>query len=299
MRALILGGTGMLGRALMREARGRGQAALALSRDQADITAPVRLRYWMDSFRPDLVVNCAAFTKVDACEGEAREKAFAVNGAAVGNIAEAAEKAGARFIHVSTDYVFDGKGAGSDDGKEKRPYREDDPTNPLSVYGQSKLEGERRALRHPHALVVRTSWLFGPGGPNFVATMVNLIEQGRLPLRVVSDQEGCPTYTPFLARAILDLAGLDSLAIDGIVHYRNREPVTWYDFAREIAILWAPPARRVEVLPVTTAEFPRPAPRPAYSVLDVQRFEETAGRRVESWVWGLAAYLTRIRQGRT
>jgi dTDP-4-dehydrorhamnose reductase len=242
----------------------------------------------MDSFGPDLVVNCAAFTKVDACEGEARELAFAVNGAAVGNIAEAAEVAGARLIHVSTDYVFDGKG--------NAPYREDDPTDPLSVYGQSKLEGERRALQHPHALVVRTSWLFGPEGPNFVATMVNLIEQGRLPLRVVSDQEGCPTYTPFLARAILDLA---PLPIDGIVHYRNREPVTWYDFAREIAALWAPPARQVEVLPVTTAEFPRPAPRPAYSVLDVQRFEETAGRRVESWVWGLAAYLTRIRQGRT
>jgi dTDP-4-dehydrorhamnose reductase len=288
MRSLILGGTGMLGRALMREARRRGQAALALSRGQADIADPVRLRYWMDSFRPDLVVNCAAFTKVDACEGEAREQAFRINGAAVGNIAEVAETAGARLIHVSTDYVFDGKG--------KRPYREDDPTGPLSVYGQSKLEGERRALQHPDALVVRTSWLFGPEGPNFVATMVNLIEQRRLPLRVVDDQEGCPTYTPFLAGAILDLA---PLVINGIVHYRNREAVTWYAFAREIAALWAPPARPVEAQPVTTAEFPRPAPRPAYSVLDVQRFEETAGRRVESWVWGLAAYLTRIRQGRT
>jgi len=281
----------MLGRALVTEARNRGQAALALSRDQADIADPVRLRYWMDSFRPDLVVNCAAFTKVDACEGEAREQAFRINGAAVGHVAEAAEAAGARFIHVSTDYVFDGKG--------NRPYREDDPTNPLSVYGQSKLEGERRALQHPRALVVRTSWLFGPGGPNFAATMVNLIEQGRLPLRVVSDQEGCPTYTPFLAGAILDLAPLASSTINGIMHYRNREPVTWYGFAREIAALWAPPARPVEVLPVTTAEYPRPAPRPAYSVLDIQRFEEATGRRVESWVWGLAAYLTRIRQGRT
>ena len=288
MRALVLGGTGMLGRALMTEARNRGQAALALSRDQADVADPVRLRYWMDSFRPDLVVNCAAFTKVDACEGEAREQAFRINGAAVGNVAEAAEKAGARLIHVSTDYVFDGNG--------KRPYREDDATNPLSVYGQSKLEGERLALRHPNAVVVRTSWLFGPGGPNFVATMVNFIEQGRLPLRVVGDQEGCPTYTPFLAGAILDLA---PLALDGIMHYRNREPVTWYAFARVIAELSSSPARPVEVLPVTTAEFPRPAPRPAYSVLDVQRFEEATGRRVESWVWGLAAYLTRIRQGRT
>jgi dTDP-4-dehydrorhamnose reductase len=289
LRCLILGGTGMLGRALVREARRRGQAALALSRGQADVTDPARLRYWMESFRPELVVNAAAFTKVDACEGEARERAFAVNGAAVGLIVEAA--AGARFIHVSTDYVFDGKG--------KTPYREDGPTAPLSVYGQSKLEGERRALQHPRALVVRTSWLFGPGGPNFAATMVSLIQQGRLPLRVVNDQEGCPTYTPFLARAILDLAPLD---LDGIVHYRNREPVTWHAFAREIAALWAAPAQAphaVDVLPVTTAEFPRPAPRPAYSVLDVQRFEAAVGRRVEPWAWGLAEYLSRIRQGRT
>ena len=294
MRSLILGGTGMLGRALVAEARNRGQAALALSREQADVTDPARLRYWMESFRPELVVNAAAFTKVDACEGEARERAFAVNGAAVGHIAaaaNAANAANARLVHVSTDYVFDGKATA--------PYREEDPTAPLSVYGQSKLEGERQALRHPGALVVRTSWLFGPGGPNFAATMVSLIQQGKLPLRVVADQEGCPTYTPFLARAIFDLAPLD---LDGIVHYRNREPVTWHAFAREIAALWAGPAQAphaVDVLPVTTAEFPRPAPRPAYSVLGVERFETAVGRRVEPWAWGLAEYLTRIRQGRT
>jgi dTDP-4-dehydrorhamnose reductase len=294
LRCLILGGTGMLGRALVQEARRRGQAALALSREQADVTDPARLRYWMESFRPELVVNAAAFTKVDACEGGDRERAFAVNGAAAGHIAEAAAAAGARLVHVSTDYVFDGTGT--------TPYREDDPTAPLSVYGQSKLEGERQALRHPKALVVRTSWLFGPGGPNFAATMVNLIQQGRLPLRVVNDQEGCPTYTPFLARAILDLAPLADFSDIGIVHYRNREPVTWYAFAREIAALWAAPAQApqpVDVLPVTTAEFPRPAPRPAYSVLDVQRFEAAVGRRVEPWAWGLAEYLARIRQGRT
>ena len=295
MRALILGGTGMLGRALVAEARRRGQPALALSHAQADVTDPGRLRYWMDGFRPELVINAAAFTKVDACEGEARELAFAVNGAAVGNVAAtaaAAQTAGARLVHVSTDYVFDGRLA----GESRRPYREDDPTAPLSVYGQSKLEGERQALRHPNALVVRTSWLFGPGGPNFAATMVGLIRQGKLPLRVVDDQEGCPTYTPFLARAILDLA---PLAVTGIVHYRNREAVTWYAFAREIAALWADPAQSVDVQPVTTADVPRPAPRPAYSVLDVQRFESALGRRVEAWVWGLADYLARIRQGRT
>jgi dTDP-4-dehydrorhamnose reductase len=293
LRCLILGGTGMLGRSLVQEARQRGEAALALSHAQADVTDPGRLRYWIDSFRPDTIINCAAYTKVDLCEGAGRETAFAVNGTAAGLIADAAREAGARLIHVSTDYVFDGRL----DGKARAPYREDDATAPLSVYGQSKLEGERQVLsRHPGALVVRTSWLFGPGGPNFVATMVNLIQKGQLPLRVVSDQEGCPTYTPFLARAILDLA---PLGLNGIVHYRNREPVSWYAFAREIATLWAAPSQGVEVLPVTTAEFPRPAPRPAYSVLDVQRFETAAGRRVEPWVWGLADYLARIRQGRT
>ena len=288
MRSLILGGTGMLGRALVAEARDRGHAALAVSRQQADVTDPASLARCIDSFRPELVINCAAYTKVDACEGEGRERAFAVNGTAVGHAAAAAERAGARLIHVSTDYVFD--------GRAREPYQEDSPTAPLSVYGQSKLEGEREARRCENSLVVRTSWLFGPWGPNFVATMVRFIEEGRLPLRVVDDQEGCPTYTPFLARAILDLA---PLAVTGIIHYRNREPVTWYTFARAIAELWSSPARPAEVLPVTTAEFPRPAPRPAWSELSVQRFEETAGRRVEPWAWGLAEYLARIRQGRT
>lgn len=288
MRSLILGGTGMLGRALVAEARDRGHAALAVSRRQADVTDPASLARCIDSFRPALIVNCAAFTKVDACEGEGRASAFAVNGAAVGHVAAAAERAGARLIHVSTDYVFD--------GRAHEPYEEDAPTGPLSVYGQSKLEGEREALRLGNALVVRTSWLFGPGGPNFVATLVRLIEEKKLPLRVVADQEGCPTYTPFLARAILDLA---PLAVTGVIHYRNREPVTWYAFAQAIAELWPSPAQPVEVLPVTTAEFPRPAPRPAWSVLSVRRFEETAGRRVEPWDWGLAEYLARIRQGRT
>jgi len=286
VRVLIFGGTGMLGRALAVAARARGFAALALSREQADIEDAPRLRYWAEAFRPEAVINCAAYTKVDLAEGEGRQKAFAVNGSAIANVASAASAVGARLLHVSTDYVFD--------GTARQPYCEDAPTNPLSVYGQSKLAGEREALagdQGKRALVVRTSWLFGPGGPNFVATMVRMIREGKLPLRVVRDQEGCPTYTPYLAAALLDLAPLD---LTGVVHYRNREPVSWYGFAAEIARLWSGTA---EVVPVTTEEFPRPAPRPAWSVLDVGRFEDAAGRRVESWEAGLADYLSAIRKG--
>ena len=281
MRALVLGGTGLLGKALVAAARSQGWAALALSHSQADLTDRERLLYWADAFRPELIVNCAAYTQVDDCEAHP-ETAFAVNGQGVENAAAAAERAGARLLHVSTDYVFDGTAA--------EPYREDAPTAPLSVYGASKLEGERRALAYDRALVVRTSWLFGPGGPSFVTTMLRLIDQGKLPLRVVEDQTGCPTYAPFLAQALIDLA---PTGLTGIVHYRNREPVSWYAFAREIAHLWS---GTDDVVPVPTAEFPRPARRPAYSVLDVTRFEQAAGRRVEPWGWGLVEYLARLRR---
>jgi dTDP-4-dehydrorhamnose reductase len=283
VRCLVLGGTGMLGRAVVAEARSRGWAALGLSREQADLTAQGGLTGWAERFRPDVVVNCAAYTKVDAAETE-RERAFAVNGDGVAHAAALAKAAGARLVQVSTDYVFD--------GTARTPYREDSAVAPLSVYGQSKLAGERLALADERALVVRTSWLFGPGGPNFVATMVNLIAAGRVPLRVVADQEGGPTSTPSLARALLDLA---MNGATGIVHFQNREPVSWYAFAVEIARLWS---GAVEVIPVTTAEFPRPAPRPAYSVMDVGRFESLAGRRVDTWEEGLVATLAQLRQER-
>ncbi len=282
MRCLVLGGAGMLGRAVVAEARSRGWAALGLSHAQADLGCRDSLLGWAERFRPEVVVNCAAYTKVDAAETD-RERAFAVNGAGVANAAALAGRAGARLVQVSTDYVFD--------GEAQEPYREDAPTAPLSVYGESKLEGERRALAQERSLVVRTSWLFGPRGHNFVATMVGLIEAGR-PLRVVTDQVGCPTSTPSLARALLDLAARGA---SGVVNYQDREPVSWYAFAVEIARLWS---GAVEVTPVTSAEFPRPARRPAYSVLDVGRFETIAGRRVEPWTNGLVETLAWLRKER-
>lgn len=275
MRSLILGGAGMLGQAMVGEARRRGWPALAVSRGQADLSDRQRLLEVALSFRPTLIVNCAAFTRVDDCEIQ-QERAFEVNGQAVANAAAVADELGALLVQVSSDYVFD--------GCSDRPWREDDPTGPLSVYGASKLEGERQALNAEQALVVRTSWLFGPGGPSFPRTMLRLAREGKVPLRVVDDQSGRPTYTPFLARAIGDLAVAGAR---GVVHYGNRPGLSWYEFARAIVDLVAP---GVEVLPVTTSQFPRPATRPAMSSLDVARFEALVGRPVEPWAQGLACF---------
>jgi len=275
----------MLGRAVAAEWRRRGAAVLALSRAQADICRPADLRSWARSFRPELLINCAAFTRVDDCERE-REAAFAANGEGAGHVAAAAGEVGARLLHVSSDYVFD--------GAARAPYTEDDATAPLSVYGESKLEGERRVLALPRTCVVRTSWLFGPGGPNFVRAIAGQIARrtegsDSSALRVVADQVGCPTYTPYLARALWDLAGRRH---EGVVHYRNREAVSWHGFALAIA---GQTGVRVEILPVATADVSRPAPRPPYSVLDVARFERLAGRPVESWSCGLREYLDSFR----
>ena len=280
-RTLVLGGTGMLGREVVALGRRQGRPVLGLSHTQADITDPEHIAYWMETFRPEVLINCAAFTKVDECEHNPAT-AFAVNEYGAQVLAEAAERAGARLVHVSTDYVFDGEASA--------PYREEAATGPRSVYGESKLAGEKRVLRGEKNLVVRTSWLFGPGGPNFVATMCRLFASGQA-VRVVADQVGCPTYAPFLARALWELVDCGAR---GLVHYRNSDAVSWHHFAVAIADLVRP---GIAVEPITTAEFPRPAKRPAYSVLAVARFEELTGRRVEPWHLGLAQYFDPARRG--
>lgn len=276
MRTLVLGGTGIVGRALVREGRSRGWPVLGLSHGQGEITDRRRLDEVCAAFRPGLIVNCAAFTKVDLCEAEP-ERALAINGAAVGNLVRAAATAGARLIHLSTDYVFDGRASS--------PYTEDHRTAPQSSYGRSKLEGERQALASDRSLVVRTSWIFGAGGANFVDTIAGRIRGGQKSFRVVDDQFGAPTWAPFLARAVSDLG---EWGTSGLVHYQNRPAASWCAFAREIARRLDP---EVEVTPIATAEAPRPAPRPAYSVLAVDRFEKLAGHAVESWHEGLASHL--------
>lgn len=281
MRTLVFGGTGIVGRALVRECRRRGWPVLGLAHGQAEITDRRRVDDACVAFRPDLIVNCAAFTQVDLCESEPA-RALAVNGTAVGNLTRAAESAAARLVHLSSDYVFDGCATA--------PYPEEHPTAPRSSYGRSKLEGELQALASDRSLVVRTSWVFGAGGANFVDTIAGRILGGQRSFRVVQDQQGAPTWAPFLARAVADLGEWGTA---GLVHYQNRPAVSWCEFAREIARRLDP---QVEITPISTSEAPRPAPRPAYSVLSVERFEEIAGRPVESWQEGLGSHLGQMQR---
>jgi dTDP-4-dehydrorhamnose reductase len=247
----------MLGQELVRAIGAEG-----LTRAQLDVTDPRAVREAIGS--ADLVINCAGWTDVDGAEKHPLE-ALRVNAEGAGNVANAA----GAVVYVSSDYVFD--------GRKRAPYLESDPVGPLSVYGRSKLEGERAtAAANPRHYIVRSSWLFGPGGPNFVETMLRLAPE----LRVVDDQVGCPTFTAHLAEA---LAGLVDREDFGIHHMAASGACSWFEFAREIFLL---ADREVELTPCSSDELARPAPRPAWSVLGSER-----GHRLPHWREGLQAYL--------
>lgn len=254
MRTVVVGAGGMLGQVV--------EADVSLTRAQLDVTDRDAVRAVLDP--DDLVINCAAWTDVDGAE-EHEEEALRINGDGARNVAEAA----GRVVYVSTDYVFD--------GTKHEPYVESDPVNPLSAYGRTKLAGERAtAEANPRHHIVRTSWLFGPGGPNFVETILRLARE-RDTLRVVDDQIGKPTYTAHLAPELLELAERDDF---GIHHRAGGGQCSWFEFAREIV---ERSGLDCAVEPCTTEEFPRPAPRPANSVL--------AGGDLPAWREGLEAYL--------
>jgi dTDP-4-dehydrorhamnose reductase len=235
---------------------------VALARAELDVADRAAVR---DAIAPgDLVFNCAAWTDVDGAE-EHEEEATRVNGDGARNVAEAA----GTVVYVSSDYVFD--------GRKREPYVESDPTRPLSAYGRSKLAGERStAEANPRHFVVRSSWLFGPGGRNFVETMLGLGPR----VRVVDDQVGCPTFTGHLAEALVRLAATEDY---GVHHMAASGSCSWYEFAREI---FARAGVDTRVKRCTTADFPRPAPRPAYSVIASER-----GHRLPDWREGLEAYM--------
>lgn len=279
-RAVVLGAAGQLGREVADELRRRGIDVLAADRRRADVTDTEAVVALAARFGATAVFNCAACTDVDGCESEP-ETALEINGRAPARLAAALPRA-CRLIHVSTDYVFDGRG--------RRPYREDDPTAPGTAYGRSKL-GAEQAVADAGGLVVRTSWVFGPEGRNFVSAVAARLGRGE-PLRVVSDQIGCPTYAPYLARALVDLQAAGAA---GIVHYCNAPATSWHGFA--VAVVGAL-GLNAEVEAIATADLPRPAVRPAYSVLDVARFESLTNRRVEEWAAGLDDYFERLGQGK-
>lgn len=273
MRILVTGAAGMLGRDVVAAAQNAGHDAIALARADLDITDAAAAEHAIATARPDALINCAAWTDVDGAEAD-EAQASAVNGAGAGQVANAAAAAGALTIQVSSDYVFD--------GTTSKPIPEDAAVRPISAYGRSKLAGERAVARAGGRwMIVRSSWLFGAHGPNFVAAMLRLAGE-REEIAVVEDQVGCPTYTGHLAAALVELAESNA---EGIHHVAGAGAASWNAFAREI---FAQAGLGTRVLPSSTAEQSRPAPRPAYSVLGVTRPDTP---RLPAWTDGLAAYL--------
>jgi dTDP-4-dehydrorhamnose reductase len=278
MRLLVTGAGGMLGRAVVEAAQRVGHDVRAATRGDLDVTDPVAVHHALAELRPHAVVNCAAYTDVDGAESD-REIAAAVNGAGAGHVAAAAAEVGAFVVHVSTDYVFD--------GSKREPWLEDDPVGPLGAYGETKLAGERAvAAANPAHAIVRTAWLFGAGGRNFVDTMLALGAE-REEVSVVTDQVGCPTWTGHLGGALVELA--ERPRDIGIHHIAGAGACSWNELASEVFDRAGIDCR---VLPTTAAAFPRPAPRPAYSVLGSQRRTPIV---LPAWQDGVAAYLaTRV-----
>jgi dTDP-4-dehydrorhamnose reductase len=269
MRLLVTGAAGMLGRDVAAAAESAGHAVTALARRDLDIADAAAVRAMVEAARPDAVVNCAAWTDVDGAE-EHEADATRINGDGAGHVAAAAPY----VVHVSSDYVFDGTAT--------EPYREDDPTGPAGAYGRSKLAGESAvaAASRDHA-IVRSAWLFGLHGKNFVATMLQLAED-RDEVNVVADQIGCPTFTGHLAPALVAIA---EQRLSGILHVAGGGACSWHELAQAT---FDEAGADCCAVPVTTAEFPRPAPRPAWSVLGSTRPDAPA---LPPWREGLSAYL--------
>lgn len=276
MKILVTGAGGMLGSDLVARFS-LGHEVTGVTRHDFDILKEPEIRSCLASVRPDWVIHCAAFTNVDRCESEP-DKAFRVNSEGARDVARGCWSVGARMLYISTDYVFDGtKGS---------PYTETDPANPINVYGQSKLRGEQevqKVLRD--ALIVRTSWLYGHNGPNFVEAI--LAQAGKKnELAVVDDQVGSPTSTRDLADGI---ARLVEAGAYGPVHVTNEGLCSWYDYAGKILTLAGITGMKLRA--VTSAELGRPARRPAYSVLSKDRYYNITGHRLRDWESALAEYL--------
>ncbi len=279
MRLVILGANGMLGTDLKEVCARQGVDFIGLDLPEVDITQPDRLR--RDVPECDWIVNCAAYTNVDGAETN-RDLCFAINAAGPGNLAALCVERNIPLLHISTDYVFD--------GHKTTPYHEDDLTRALGVYGESKLAGERAVQDSGCSFIIaRTQSLFGIHGHNFIKAIMRFIDEGKVPLKVVFDQVSCPTWSGHLSDALLRLIRTEH---HGIVHTSSEGSCSWFDFARAIVEHVKP---GTEVLPVPAATYPRPARRPANSVLDKARYTHWTGHHFPSWQEGLEAYLQALR----
>ena len=287
MKVLITGANGQLGWELQRNIPA-GWQAIALGHAELDISDSAAVSAVLRKHQPGLIINAAAYTAVDRAESEG-EKAFAVNGNGAANVAGAAEDIRARLIHVSTDFVFDGTKA--------QPYLPDDTPNPLSVYGASKRQGEELVSSETigKALILRTGWLYSAHGSNFVKTMLRLMAE-REKLGVVADQAGTPTWAGDLARAIYNLAAMPDA--QGVYHWSDAGIASWYDLAvaiQEEALQLGMLQKSISIKPIRTADYPTPAKRPAYSVLDKTSTWEKLGYSASHWRQSLRRMLHELK----
>ncbi len=283
-RILVIGAQGMLGRDLvtiLRSSFGTGKSGYEIfgwDLDEIDIREEANTVSKIESLRPEIVINLAAYTDVDDCEVQ-KEKAFSINAEGMKHVAMGGGRCKAKVIYISTDYVFD--------GQKKEPYLEEDPPSPINVYGQTKLEGERylQALVED-SLIIRTQWLYGKYGTNFVSSILRQAMEKKV-LSVVNDQTGSPTYAVDLSRAIVALIQSDGQGIFNVV---NEEVCTWYTFAQ--AILKASGLEEVRIIPISSEELGRRAPRPSYSVLGTKKMKEKTGMSLRPWSEALKDYLS-------
>ena len=280
MKVVVTGAKGQLGTDLVHLLADRGYEVYGYGREELDITNFDQVKQVISEVNPDVVIHAAAYTKVDLAESEP-DKAFLINAYGTRNVVVASEAVGTKLVYVSTDYVFD--------GTVNVPYNEFAPTNPLSVYGKSKLAGEQfvRDL-HSKFFIVRTSWVYGKYGNNFVKTMLKLAQE-RDELMVVHDQVGCPTYTVDLANCILELIQTEKY---GIYHVSNSGHCSWYEFAKAI---FEEAGIKVKVNPCTTKDFPRPAPRPACSVFEHMALKLNGFSEMREWREALKEFIIQIK----
>jgi dTDP-4-dehydrorhamnose reductase len=297
MKILVTGHKGMLGSDLLPQLVDAGFDVIGLDVDELDITNPDNISRHFEAIQPELVINCAAYTAVDKAESGI-DVAFAVNRDGPKNLAQACRTFLIPLIHISTDYVFDGTIAGA--------YCEDDPINPLGVYGASKWEGEEcvRSCLEQH-VIIRTSWLYGIKGNNFVKTMIRLSKE-RDEIKVVSDQHGCPTWTKDLADAIVEIAAQISRDKNrtpwGTYHFCGDGRTTWYDFTRFIIMnkeRKESAERTPKITPIETCEYPTPAKRPACSALDCSKITEKFGIKPRRWEDALELMIEELYKGQS